>query len=558
MRRTVSSLVLAAALASLGGTGAFSQQPAPVAASQNAPAPKLVVAISVDQFSADLFAQYRGHFTGGLARLQQGAVFPSGYQAHAATETCPGHATLLTGARPARTGIIANTWFQPGIARKEKAVYCAEDETDPASTPGNPVVSASHLRVPTLGDRLKAAWPASRNIAVAGKDRSAIMMGGHRIDAGYWWKGSGFTSFAGQELSPAAQAANRAVAASVAKGAPALAVPAWCAARKRSLQVGKKVIGGNRFAFKRGDLMGYRGSPRMDAATIDLAIRLSSELGLGKGAGIDVLSVGLSTTDTIGHTYGHQGVEMCIQLAEVDRLIGRLLAHLDARKVDYVVVLSADHGGIDAPEGLQQQAYPRAVRVDDALLPAALAKAVTARTGIKPASGPLIHGDGPFGDLYLSASLNPGDKAKASAALVSLLKAHSQVAAVFTAKELAEAPQPSASPPDWSLKDRARASFDPERSGDVVALLDRAVVPIPASSLFIATTHGSPWDYDRRVPILFWRKGMRGFEQPAPVETVDIAPSLTAVLGLKVPEGAFDGRCLDLDGGPGNTCEAVK
>ncbi|MGE3693176.1 MAG: alkaline phosphatase family protein, partial [Novosphingobium sp.] len=64
--------------------------------------PALVVAISVDQFSADLFAQYRRHFTGGLARLQQGAVFPSGVQSHAATETCPGHSTLLTGARPAR------------------------------------------------------------------------------------------------------------------------------------------------------------------------------------------------------------------------------------------------------------------------------------------------------------------------------------------------------------------------------------------------------------------------------------------------------------------------
>ena len=555
MRRIVSSLVLAAVLATFGWTRASSQEPAPVPA---VPAPRLVVAISVDQFSADLFAQYRGHFTGGLARLLQGAVFPSGYQSHAATETCPGHATILTGARPSRTGIIANTWFQPGLARAEKAVYCAEDETDPASTPGNPVVSAAHLKVPTLGDRLKAAYPASRNVAVAGKDRSAIMMGGHRIDAAYWWKGSGFTSFAGQDLSPAAQAANRAVAAIVAKGGPAFAVPAWCAARQRSLQVGKAVIGGNRFALPRGDVTGFRASPRLDAATVDLAIRLSSELSLGKGSATDVLSVGLSGTDTIGHAYGHQGLEMCIQLAEVDRAVGRLLAHLDARKIDYVVMLTADHGGIDAPEGLQQQAYPRAVRVNEALMPAALDKAVTAKTGITAGSGPLIYGDGANGDLYFSASLNPGEKARVSAALVTLLKPHPQVAAVFTAKELAEAPLPSASPQDWSLKDRARASFDPQRSGDVVVLLDRAVVPVPAANLSIATTHGSAWDYDRRVPILFWRRGMRGFEQPAPVETVDIAPSLTAILGLKVPEGAFDGRCLDLDGGPGNSCEAVK
>ncbi len=550
MRRIAKSLLIAVAFAS---TGCARAQPRQAEAAPSPP-PRLVVAISVDQLSADLFAQYRRHFTGGLARLQQGAVFPSGYQSHAATETCPGHSTLLTGARPARSGIVANTWFQPGIARAEKAVYCAEDETDPASSPGNPVVSAAHLKVPTLGDRLKQANPASRNVAVAGKDRSAVMMGGHVIDAAYWWKGSGFTSFSGQALSSAAQAANRAIAGNIAKGGPAYAIPAWCAARQRSLQVGKTTMGGGRFAFPRGNLAGYRSSPRVDAATVDLAIWLSDELSLGKDPATDVLSVGLSGTDTIGHSFGHQGLEMCLQLAEVDRMLGRLFDHLDKSKIDYVVVLTADHGGIDAPEGLQQQAYPRAVRVDDALLPAALGKTVTARTGIKPESGPLILGDGPFGDMYFSASLSAAEKARASAALVTLLKAHPQVAAVFTAKELAEAPLPSTSPQDWSLKDRARSSFDAERSGDVVVLLDRAVVPIPASSLFIATTHGSPWDYDRRVPILFWRKGMSSFEQPAPVETVDIAPTLTALIGLKVTEDAFDGRCLDLDGGAGNSC----
>src|SRR4028119_2163862 len=92
---------------------------APLAAQQPSP-PRLIVAISVDQFSADLFAQYRQHFTGGLRRLSEGIVFPAGYQAHAATETCPGHSTILTGSRPARTGIIANNWFNPSAARDRK------------------------------------------------------------------------------------------------------------------------------------------------------------------------------------------------------------------------------------------------------------------------------------------------------------------------------------------------------------------------------------------------------------------------------------------------------
>ena len=104
------------------------------AAAAPPPKPKLIVAISVDQFSDDLFAEYRAHFTGGLKRLSQGAVFPAGYQSHAATETCPGHSTILTGARPARSGIIANNWFDPGIARPDKKVYCAEDPSAPGSS----------------------------------------------------------------------------------------------------------------------------------------------------------------------------------------------------------------------------------------------------------------------------------------------------------------------------------------------------------------------------------------------------------------------------------------
>ena len=104
------------------------------------------------------------------------------------------------------------------------------------------------------------------------------------------------------------------------------------------------------------------------------------------------------------------------------------------------------------------------------------------------------------------------------------------------------------------MLERARASYFPGRSGDLVVLLGRAVMPIPDPGRGYVATHGSPWDYDRRVPILFWRRGLAGFEQPAPVETVDIAPTLAALLGLKVPAGEFDGRCLDIDGGAGDIC----
>lgn len=523
------------------------------ATAQPAP-PRLIVAISVDQLSADLFAQYRRHFTGGFARLQGGAVFPSAYQGHAATETCPGHSTLLTGVRPGRNGIIANNWFDLSLPRKDKRVYCSEDVTDPESSASNPVVSPRFLKVPTLGEWMKRQWPASRNVAVSGKDRAVMMMGGHKIDQAYWWKGTGFTSFRGKPLDPAAVAQNAVVAKMIAKGGKAFAPPAWCGQFDRAVTAGSEVIGQGRFPAPAKDVNAFFRSPRLDAATFALAGRLFDEMKLGRGEAPDVLSVSLSATDYIGHAVGNEGMEMCVQLDQLDRSLGAFLTKLDKSKVDYAVMLTSDHGGVDTVERLDQQALPRAARVDPALSPSALGKALCAELGIT-LNEPLVYGDGPFGDMYLNRSLTPAQKGKALDALVARLRAHPQVAAAYAAGELAATPMPTGSPQDWNLRDRARASFDAERSGDVVVLLDRAVSPISVPAKGYTATHGSPWDYDRRVPLMFWRKGMNGFEQPAPVETVDIAPTLAAVLKLKVPDGSFDGRCLDLDGSEGNTCE---
>src|SRR3712207_3155354 len=141
----------------LARLAAFLALPLAAGAAGGAEKPKLIVAISVDQFSADLFAQYRQHFDGGLERLSEGVVFPSGYQGHNATETCPGHSTILTGSRPARTGIIANNWFNLGVARPDKNVYCSEDPRIPGSSHDDYTVSTYHLRVPALGDRMKRA-----------------------------------------------------------------------------------------------------------------------------------------------------------------------------------------------------------------------------------------------------------------------------------------------------------------------------------------------------------------------------------------------------------------
>jgi predicted AlkP superfamily pyrophosphatase or phosphodiesterase len=515
--------------------------------------PKLIVAISVDQFSADLFAQYRQHFTKGFPRLLQGAVFASGFQSHAATETCPGHSTLLTGVHPSRTGITANSWYQPGIARAEKEVYCVEDETNPKSTPDNPVVSPAHLKAPTLGDLMKKKNPKTINAAVSAKDRAAVMMSGHDTDAVYWIGAKGFTTFENRRISKAVEAENAVMAKRVAAGDGALPVPGWCGNVDRATPIKDFTIGTYRFPLAAGDFKSYSNGPRIDTATAEMAVRMVDELGMGKDAVPDILSVSFSATDKVGHAFGNEGVEMCIQMNVLDEAIGTLLDGFDARGIDYEVVLSADHGGFDAPERQKLRGNPDATRIDPVLEAKALAAAVSQETGVTVKDGPLFYGAGESGSVWFSSELTAEQKQKVMAALVARLKANPQIAAVYTQDQIMQWPAPKGNPQDWTMEQKVRASFVPGRSGEVQMLTVRGVVPGEAKPFKVAS-HGSPWDYDRRVPMLFWRKGMVGFEQPTPVETVDIAPTLAATVGLTAPVGTWDGRCLDIDAGEADSC----
>lgn len=540
----------------LAATGAafLLAAPAPAQTVQAAQAnkPKLLVVISVDQLSADLFAQYRGHFTGGLKRLADGVVFPSGYQGHAATETCPGHSTILTGSRPSRTGIIANNWFDLRLGRADKKVYCSEDPRVPGSSSSNYTVSTHYLKVPALGDLMKRADPAARVAVVAGKDRAAIMMGGYRPDYRYWWSGKAFAGAPGAPVAASLEATNRAVETALSNSRQPLALPPLCADRARSVPVaGGVVVGAHRFSREAGDSRAFRGSPELDGATLAFAGALRAELRLGEGAATDLLIVGAAATDYVGHTYGTEGVEMCLQLLSLDRDLGDFFGLLDRTGIDYLVALTADHGGLDLPERQQAQGIPAAIRVDPALVAEAMGKAIGGRLGL---AGPILYGDGPFGDMYIDRALPPAQRARVLAEALREYRAHPQVAAAFSAADLSRAPSPTGSPDAWTLLDRARASFDPERSGDLVVLLKPAVTPIATPGRGYVATHGSPWDYDRRVPILFWRRGITPFEQPLPVETVDIMPTLAATIGLPVVAGTIDGRCLDLLAGPETSC----
>ncbi|SEH19406.1 Type I phosphodiesterase / nucleotide pyrophosphatase [Sphingopyxis sp. YR583] len=549
------STALAAVLCvAAAGTGLAQNSAPPVQKVTAAtPAPKLVVMIAVDQFSADLFAEYRGHFTGGLARLASGIVFPSGYQAHGATETCPGHSTILTGNHPAHTGIVANNYFDLSAAREDKRVYCAEDEAVAGTTSksGQYAPSVNHLLVPTLGDLMKVRDPKAQVVSVSGKDRSAIMMGGRQADELMWLAPTGLTSYRGTTLSPAAQQASAAIAAAINQPRAALALPADCTAHDIAIPIGDKgaTVGTGRMARDASDFRRFQASPEADGAVLATAAALRQVRKMGEGASTDLLIVGLSATDYVGHSTGTEGSEMCIQMAGLDRELGDFFARLDATGIDYVVALTADHGGHDLPERNRQNAWPDAQRIDKALNPGAMGKEIAEKLGLPQ---PIFYGDGD--DYYFAKTLTAAQRKAVLAEILPRLRAHPQVEAVVTRDQLDAHPISKRAPDTWSLLDKLRASYNPQRSGDFIIALKPRVTPINEPGMGYVATHGSVWDYDRRVPILFWRKGLAGFEQPNSVMTVDIMPTLASVIGLPVDTSKIDGRCLDLLSGPESSC----
>jgi predicted AlkP superfamily pyrophosphatase or phosphodiesterase len=526
----------------LAAASAPAQAPLPAPAPLKAGTPSLVVVISIDQLSGDLFDEYRPHFTGGIARLANGTAFRNGYQAHAATETCPGHSTILTGSHPTNTGIIGNTWVNQSVSRSDKTVYCSEDERVAGSSTTSYTVSPMHLRVPTLGDLLKQRSPQSLNVAVAGKDRSAVMLGGHTVDQRWYWSGKGFATDNKSARVPATiTRANASLAGVLATARPPLESPTLCQGKATPYAVSPTLtVGAGRFGRAAGDMRAFRGSPEYDGAVLAVAAGLVQEMKLGADAAPDVLSIGLSATDYVGHSLGSGGEEMCLQLLSLDRDLAGFFQVLDAQGIDYSVVLTSDHGVMDIPERLRAKGVASAVRADPALETAQVGKAIAAKLGL---SGPALLGD--LGnDVWIDRGLQPRDRARVEKQAVAYFKAHPHVEKVFTKRQIARIPLATTSPDKWTVGERVRASFDAERSGDLYVVLKQYVSSIVEPGVGYVATHGSVWDYDRRLPILFWRKGMRPNDRQDHVSTVNILPTLAAQIGLALP-GKVDGRCLD-------------
>ena len=515
------------------------------AASSSHP-PKLVVVVVVDQFSANLFNQYRSRWTGGLRRLSdEGLVSTNGYQTHGLTETCPGHSTVLTGMHPAQTGIPANDWIDPTTG---KEVYCLSAPRNTLAhgrNSDNGPVGPDNIRASSLGDWLKDQRPVSRVFAVSGKDRGAINLAGHHPDGAYWFTDDyGLTTYVepGQSA-PARLAAVDAFNVEFRRR-QAAAPHAWtysqsqCRTLESDWEIGGRALHSTVPPAKDD----FDSSPALDEETLRAAAYLIDSQRLGQGQTTDLLGVSLSATDRIGHAYGTQGPEMCEQMHRLDQALGRFLAGLESLPGGVVVVLTADHGGSDFVERLARRGYPHAHRIDSA--PLATVNAVL-RQRFNLDASPLQSGSsGLIVADRTQVSLPEPLRSQVIEAALPLLQGLPDIVFAEARDRLLVDPLPASEQPEiLTLRERMRLSAVATRSPDIIMVRAANVTGGGRVGGNIAG-HGTPWDYDRRVPILFWQPGTQAQERFLPIRTIDIAPTLATVIGIQTPPTA--GRALQL------------
>ena len=521
---------------------------APITPSQP---PKLLVFLVVDGLPQRQMTAYRDQLApDGFARfLDRGTWFANANYGHAFTVTAAGHAVMLTGAHPNRTGIIGNEWRNPDTG---VSVYNTEDKS--ATYIGHKTsafdgTSPKNLKVQTVGDMLLAASPGSKVIAISGKDRGAILPAGKSGTAYmYMAESGGFAS----STHYMAQHPAWVTAHNAARPADRYFKTEWKAllpeaAYARSLPDSQPWFGpaGGKLPMMMGvaadDAPGpafYNAvmrSPFGDALTLDFARAAIAGEQLGQRGVTDVVSVSLSSHDYINHAYSAESRLSHDHLLQLDRQLESFFADLDLSlgKGNYVAMLTADHGFMPAPEVTAAQGLPSG-RLNSAQLLGRINAGLEKRFGEgKWAMG--FSGSSLLLDKKLMA-LQKTDPALVAQEAKTLLLSEPAMAAAFTRAELLDGVQASA-----PLFNAMRNAWHPDVSGEV----QYALKPnwMFASTANVAT-HGSPYPYDTHVPLLVygpsWYKPGR---VDVPVDITSIAPTLAQLLRVARPPAA-EGKVL--------------
>jgi hypothetical protein len=473
--------------------------------------------------------------------LDRGAVFSNANFRHSATETGPGHSVILSGAHPRHSGIVANDWYDPFLKR---VVNVVDDAThQPVGGAGRSASPVNALTF-TVGDMLKRKAPQAHVVGVSLKDRSAVLLGGRRAEAAYWYEAVGGNFITSSYYMPA----------------PPEWLTRWNEQRLPDQYAGKRwerllpdvhlyeqyagkdavegewdrkdVVFPHAIRGKPPETLYYddlRRTPAADELTLSFALEAIKAHEIGQDGVTDILGVGFSGTDYIGHTYGADSQEVMDQLLRLDRILGRLFEELDRRVgLDAtLVVLTADHGSLPLVENLQAKGID-AKRVQPRVIAEAIQQALQKR--FPGASDLIARFAAEVMGIYLDESaiarrkLDPKEVERTVSAA---LMATGFVEKVYSREELSDAALSS----DPFLPLFQNAFFQP-RSPQLSALVKKYTY---VAGFAGGTGHGTAHDYDRHVPIVFMGAGVRPGTYAQECGPHDIAPTLAHILGLEFP-----------------------
>jgi predicted AlkP superfamily pyrophosphatase or phosphodiesterase len=516
--------------------------------------PKLVVVLVVDQMRGDYVDKFFSQWTGGLKRLAgQGAWFRQAAYPYAATETCVGHSTISTGALPTTHGMVANAWWD---RESQKMVTCTADPNVKnvgyagASVKGGD--SARSMLVPSFAEELKfQSGGPTRIVTFSLKARAAITMAGHKADAVTWFEptvGAWETSSAYPTVPfveeyakahPAKEDYGKSWPLTVLKStylydekATGAAVPPGVNATFPHVLRGKGGPEPDSSFYEE-----WQASPFADTALTKLAEAAVDSLGLGQRGGTDYLGVSYSSPDYVGHAFGPRSWEIQDILLRLDQDLGDLFAHLDKSvgRGNCGGTLTADHGVAPIPEDMQQTGINAGrLRLPD--VQQRIEKALESFDYPKPSVARITGSD-----IFLAPGVYERLRANMAAlhAVIQAIEGVPGVESVYTAEELAD--RPATHNP---LREAMEDSFFAARSGDLFIVPRAYWLPDSSSGegLHYGTGHGTPWNYDQHVPLLFMGFGIRPGLYYEPVTPVDIAPTLAALCGITLAPS--DGHIL--------------
>lgn len=521
------------------------------------PTPRLVVLLSVDQMRASYLDRYASLYTGGLKRLREGGmVFENAHHEHGLTLTAPGHATLSTGCYPQRHGIIANDFFNRTTKKMQYAVedpkvrMVGVEESGPSHSPVS-------LMVPGIGDWLKKDHRQSKVYAVAFKDRSAILLGGKQPDQAYWYDDitSRYISsnYYGNRYPQWARALvgkeylKDEIENGWHKKLKDDAVYERLAGPDGIIQENARFLpefphtkirmGGFVRPESREREMLWT-TPFGDKFTLRFARELVERNQLGADDVTDMLMVSCSTADAIGHHFGPDSQEVMDYYLRLDEYLEEFFTYLDNKvgRDNYLVVLSADHGVVTMPE----VAAERGIDAKRITIPQFRDIMDQFDLNMQKALGlssAIIHTSN-----YTGISLNYEEAAekgitpeKLQQEVASALKKMYFVEDAFTQEDL------QTKNPDRPYLELYQRSTFPGRGHDIKLRYKENYLVCYAGS---GSSHGSPYEYDSHVPMVYYGFGLPAQRIARNVATVDIAPTLARLMRLTVNPDQFDGRLL--------------